>query len=301
MEFAERGTVVRAAQVLGYTPSAVSQQLAALTKQAGTPLTRHVGRGLVLTPAGTALAASAVEVLDAVERAHVAVSQRAPQVQGSVNLAVFQSAALALLPGALDILDQRAPELRVHVTQVEPEQALKDTWARDYDVVVAEEYPHHRAPLYRGLVREDLGKDTIHLCTSHTGIAAHATSVADCADFAWVMEPAGTASRHYAEQACRTAGFEPDVRYETSDLQAHLALVESGHAVALMTSLLIHASGPRVRMVDPSHNGTNAGERAQRTVFAAMRESSTGEAGIGVLLTALRESAKSVESGRSLV
>ncbi|MET0424150.1 MAG: LysR substrate-binding domain-containing protein, partial [Actinoplanes sp.] len=50
--------------------------------------------------------------------------------------------------------------------------------------------------------------------------------------------PRGAASRHFAEQLCRSTGFEPDVRYETADLQAHIRLVESGNAVALIPDLL---------------------------------------------------------------
>jgi DNA-binding transcriptional LysR family regulator len=64
------------------------------------------------------------------------------------------------------------------------------------------------------------------------------------------MEPRGTASRHWAEQVCRVAGFEPDVRFETADLQAHIRLVESGHAVALLPDLVWGGSAPSVRTVD---------------------------------------------------
>ncbi|WP_062078823.1 LysR family transcriptional regulator [Demequina globuliformis] len=285
VEFSERGTVAGAAQSLGYTPSAVSQQLAALTRQAGVPLTRRVGRRLVLTPAGTALAESSGDVLDALERAQNAVSSTSTSINGQVRLAIFQSAALALLPGALTALASTAPQLRLLVTQVEPEQALRDTWSRDYDVVVAEEYPHHRAPLYEGLTRSDLVKDTLSLCTGLAGAGSQATSVADCAGAPWVMEPRGTATRHYAEQTCRAAGFEPDVRFETSDLHTHLALVESGHAVTFLPSLLLHNYAGQVRAI------THAPGQ-HRTVFTAMRESTEGSTAVAAVLAALTAAAQ---------
>ncbi|PRC59215.1 LysR family transcriptional regulator, partial [Mycobacterium sp. ITM-2017-0098] len=64
------------------------------------------------------------------------------------------------------------------------------------------------------------------------------TSVRDAAKLPWTMEPAGTASRHWAEQPCRRAGFEPDVRFETDDLEAQIALIESGNAVAILPDLM---------------------------------------------------------------
>ncbi|WP_061962104.1 LysR family transcriptional regulator [Demequina flava] len=290
VEFAERGTVAATAQALGYTPSAVSQQLTSLARQARVPLVRRVGRNLVLTPAGTALAQSSTDVLDALERAEAAVSANSPELRGEVHLAIFQSAALALLPATLDALRDRAPLLRLRMTQVEPESALRDTWARDYDIVVAEEYPHHRAPLYKGLTQETLVRDTIRLCVSpeaqrHKDVAG----LADCVNLPWVMEPQGTATRHYGEQACRAAGFEPDVRFETSDLQAHLALVESGHAVAFLPSLFLERASAAVTAM------THAPDQ-RRTVFAAMRESSAGEPGIAVVLNALRDAAAPLDA-----
>jgi DNA-binding transcriptional LysR family regulator len=64
------------------------------------------------------------------------------------------------------------------------------------------------------------------------------------------MEPRGAASRHWAEQACRSAGFEPDVRYETADLQAQIRLIESGNAVALMPDLVWTGMSRPVQLLD---------------------------------------------------
>jgi DNA-binding transcriptional LysR family regulator len=80
----------------------------------------------------------------------------------------------------------------------------------------------------------------------------------------WVMEPRGTASRHFAEQMCRTAGFEPDVRYETADLQAHIRLVESGNAVAFIPDLVWAGRSTSGRLLTPP------GE-PRRTIFTAQR------------------------------
>jgi len=283
-EFALRGTISATADALGYTASAVSQQLAALERSAGASLTRRVGRRLVLTPAGVSLAASADEVLAALERAQSAVRGVTANISGTVRLAVFQSAALSLLPLALRYVRRAAPELRVQVTQSEPAQALEDTWAREFDLVVAEEYPYHSAPHYSGLVRDILVADDIRLATplAHVG-----TSMRSCTQVPWVMEPRGTASRHFAEQLCRVTGFEPDVRFETADLQAHIALVSAGEAVALVPDLMrADAEGGLALHPLP--------QSPARTVFTAMRESSLADPAIRVVISSLKDAAASL-------
>ncbi|NTV39438.1 MAG: LysR family transcriptional regulator, partial [Demequinaceae bacterium] len=228
-EFAARGTIAAAAEAMGYTPSAISQQLSILEREAGVPLTVRSGRRLRLTAAGERLVGRAEAILATLEMAQSELRSDEGPIDGTVNLAVFQSAALSLVPAALGFLASAHPLLRVHVTQSEPGAALADTWARNFDLVVAEEYPHHSAPHYKGIDRRPLISDEIRLCVG--GAWSAATTLIGVADAPWVMEPRGTATRHFAEQACRTAGFEPDVRFETPDLQAHARYIQEGLAV----------------------------------------------------------------------
>src|SRR3954468_2891538 len=100
-EVAEQGSVTAAAGVLHCTPSAVSQQLKALEATAGTPLVERVGRGIRVTPAGLELAATAVDVAQALERAAAACARFTRRPTGTVRVAVFQSAGQMLLPGLL--------------------------------------------------------------------------------------------------------------------------------------------------------------------------------------------------------
>jgi DNA-binding transcriptional LysR family regulator len=282
-ELAVRGTVTDVAAALGYSASAVSQQLSALEREAGVALTRRSGRRLLLTPAGQELAADAESILRMVEESQARLRAGTGSPSGTVRLAVFQSAALALLPSAVPLLAETAPRVRIEVTQSEPAQALEDTWAREFDVVVAEEYPHHSAPHYDGLTRVTLIRDEIRLATPE-GWSAR---LQDHRDSAWVMEPRGTASRHFAEQTCRVAGFEPDVRFETADLHAHMALVDASLAVAFVPGLMA-ATAPltvlRHRLAQPAH----------RTVFAACRQSSHADPAIAATLAALRRAAEAV-------
>jgi DNA-binding transcriptional LysR family regulator len=181
---------------------------------------------------------------------------------------VFQSAALGIIPQALTLLALEHPTLRVEITQREPESALAAVWAREFDLVIAEQYPGHAAPRSDELDREPLCMDMIRLGAPSASIR----SLADARDLPWVMEPRGTASRHWAEQTCRLAGFEPDVRFETADLQAHIRLVESGHAAALLPDLVWGTREPTIRVLELAG-------RPRREVFTSARRSgSTGAA-----------------------
>lgn len=279
-EVHRRGTLHAVARALAYSPSTISQQLAQLEVEAGVPLLERSGRRVQLTPQGELLVEGAGRLLDEMERlesalgASLAATEGEP-LRGTVRLAVFQSAALGVVPRALSLLEAEHPSLRVEVTQREPESALDEVWAREFDLVIAEQYPAHAAPLRRELDRVPLHRDALRLGVPR---GWRERSLADVADAAWVMEPRGTASRHWAEQQCRLAGFEPDVRFETADLQAHVRLIEAGHAVALLPDLLWMGARPPVRLVDlpgaPEREVFTAARRpsASRPAIVAVRE-----------------------------
>jgi len=238
-ELAARGTLAAVADALNFSPSAVSQQLSLLEKETGMTLLRKSGRRVQLTPQAEVLVESAGEVLDTLERAEARLQGSLTRVSGKVRVAVFQSAALALMPATLRAMATRYPDVRVEMVQREPEEALRETWARDFDMVIAEQYPAHAAPHHPGLDRRALTTDTIRLALPSTLNSLHPVDTLFGAQvMPWVMEPRGAASRHFAEQMCRRTGFEPDVRYETADLQAHIRLVQSGNAVALIPDLV---------------------------------------------------------------
>jgi len=250
-ELAVRGTLAEVAAALHQSPSSVSQQLSLLEREAGTELLRKVGRRVRLTPAAELLVEHAAAILDRLEQAESELVAIGGEVAGTVRIAVFQSAALAFMPQLIADLAEQHPRLRVTMSQREPEEALYETWVRGFDLVIAEQYPGHAAPRHPDLDRIPLTTDALRLAVPPTGGAwERIEGIADAADVPWVMEPAGAASRHFAEQLCRTHGFEPDVRYETADLQAHLALIESGNAVAVLPGLMSVRRPPEVRFLD---------------------------------------------------
>lgn len=272
-----RGTIAAVAAALSYTPSSVSQQLALLEAEAGVPLLEKSGRRVRLTPQAEVLVGHTTALIERLELMEAELDRSLTEVTGTVRLAVFQSAALGLVPQALTILSAEYPQLRVEVTQREPEHALFETWTREFDLVIAEQYPGHAAPRQPDLDRVPLCRDELRL-----GVPAElrASSLEGARDSAWVMEPRGTASRHFAEQLCRQAGFEPDVRFETADLQAHIRLVESGHAVALLPDLVWAGREPGIRLLHLDGSPS-------RTVFTSVREASVARPGIVACRAAL--------------
>jgi len=270
-----RGTIAAVAEALAYSPSSVSQQLALLETEAGVPLLTKVGRRVQLTPQAEVLVSHTTQLLERMELMEAELDSSLTEVRGTVRLAVFQSAALGIIPQALTLLAAEYPALRVEITQREPENALFEVWARDFDLVVAEQYPGHAAPRQPELDRVALCRDELRL--------GGAPSLAESAGRAWVMEPRGTASRHWAEQLCRTAGFEPDVRFETADLQAHIRLVESGHAVALLPDLVWGGRRPSIAL-------TSLDGAPSREVFTSVREASRERPAILALRNVLERS-----------
>jgi DNA-binding transcriptional LysR family regulator len=249
VELSQRGTLAAVAEALSYSPSSVSQQLSQLEREAGVPLLVQVGRRVQLTPQAEVLVEHARAVLDRLEEAESDVARSLTTVGGTVRIAVFQSAAHAIVPQALTLLRAEHPELRVEVTEREPELALFDVAARDFDLVIAEQYPGHTRAHRDDLDRVHLAADTIRLALPPDATDA-ASGLAAASDSPWVLEPAGTASREWAEQLCREAGFEPDVRFETADLMAHIRLIRSGNAVGLLPDLVWAGEVPSVMLVD---------------------------------------------------
>ena len=304
VELSQRGTLAAVAEALSYSPSSVSQQLSLLEREAGVPLLVQVGRRVQLTPQAELLVEHARAVLDRLEEAESEVARSLTTVGGTVRIAVFQSAAHAVVPQALSLLRTEHPELRVEVTEREPELALFDVAARDFDLVVAEQYPGHTRAHRDDLDRVHLAADVIRLALPPGAAAPDATRRADATEptdgagradasavFAaasgmpWVLEPEGTASREWAEQLCRNAGFEPDVRFETADLMAHIRLIRSGNAVGLLPDLVWAGETPSVTLLDlPGH--------PEREVFTSTRHAASARPAVVACRDALARAAR---------
>lgn len=261
-ELAVHGTLARVAEVIHQSPSSVSQQLSLLEREVGVELLTKSGRRVELTPAAELLAEHAATILGLLEQAEAEVKALGDDVAGTVHVAAFQSAALAFMPQLLTHLASAHPRLKVSMSQRVPEEALLEARSSEFDLVIAEQYPHAPAPLHAELDRKPLTSDRLRLAVPPAW--DHVGALRDAAHLPWVMEPRGSASRTWAEAMCRQAGFEPDVRFETDDLEAHIALVETANAVVILPGLMTVRREPKVRWVDLPG-------RPRREVFTSTR------------------------------
>ena len=240
------------------------------------PLLVPDGRRVRLTEHGAALAAHAARALALDERARAELETLRPGI-APVRIAVLQTAARALVPAALTLLAERAPQLRVEVAEMPPEEGLFELSARGYDLVIAEQYPGHTRAHRSELDRVVLGTDPVRIASQ-----LPVSGLADLGSHAWVMEPRGTAAREWAVQQCRAAGFEPDVRFELADLTAHVQLIAAGHAVGLLPDLLWAGQPATVALTDLDGHPV-------REIFTAARHSDVERPSIRTVRQALAD------------
>ena len=160
-----RGTIAAVAEAASYSPSAVSQQLARSSARWASSCCASPAAACGSPPQAERLVERTGDRSTSSSSPNPA-AHLGEDVVGTVRIAVFQSAMLALMPAALQAMRTVAPEVRVEIVQREPETALHETWLRDFDLVVAEQYPGHAAPHPPGLDRQPLTTDAIRLAVA---------------------------------------------------------------------------------------------------------------------------------------
>ena len=294
-ELNARGTIAAVADALRFTPSAVSQQLAVLEREAGLPLLERAGRGVRLTDAALVLVEHAGALLERVELAEADLAAAAGTVAGRGRIASFQSVAFHLAVPAMQALSHEAPGLRCELVEAEPEWSLPALAIGDVDLVLADEWEHQPLARLEGLVREDLLRDPVHvvLPAGHPVLRRHpdAVPLAELAGEAWTSGHHGTAWRSMIERTCRELGrFEPDIRHRTNDAVLSMALVAGGRAVTLLPALVDPASHPGTA-VRPIAEGA-----VYRNVLMASRAADAERPSVQALLAAIRAAAVDVSA-----
>src|SRR5580658_1254741 len=266
-ELARRDTIAAVAQALCYTPSAVSQQLAALERDAGVPLLQRTGRRVTLTPAGAALAGQTEEILALLERAAAGLAAARTGLTGPLRIGAFPTAMRTILPAALVALGRDHPGLELMVTELDPAAVPDALRSGALDVALVHEYEFVPAPRDPALDTEPLLEEAIYLAsagpppvvgedtagedTAGEDTAGEDTAGEDTAgedpvgghrDSPWIMASPGTLCHTMAVRACQAAGFTPRIRHHGDDFVTVLALVAAGQGVALVPQL--GATGP---------------------------------------------------------
>jgi DNA-binding transcriptional LysR family regulator len=242
------GSISAAASVLGYTQSAVSQQLAALEREVGTALVDRSQRPLRATRAGASLRPHVERVLAALGGAEAALEDlRADTTR--LRLAAFPSALSSFVPAAVRDLRRAHPELLVQVLQLETAEAVERLRGGDADLAVVHHMPGLAVPETAGLQRRRLLVDHLYvvLAEGHRLSRRDAISLTDLEAEPLILPrrdtPAGR-FRSVVEHLCAQAGFAPRVAYELDDLPAAQAFVAAGIAVVPMHGLILATLPP---------------------------------------------------------
>jgi DNA-binding transcriptional LysR family regulator len=286
-ELRERRTIAAVADALQFTPSAVSQQLAMLEREAGVRLLERAGRGVRLTDAALVLAEHADALLERAALAEADLAAAAGTVAGRARIAGFESVTLRLALPAMESLAREAPRLRCELVEAEPEEALPALALGDVDLVLADEWQHQPRRLPAGVERHDLLRDRVRLAlpSGHPAAERHpeAVPLGELAGDAWTTGHAGLGWDEMTRRTCQgLAGFDPDVRHRTNDAGISLEVVARGLAVTMLPDLVLAGGHSGVTTRDIAEGPTS------RAIFAATRSTDAARPSTQALLAAVR-------------
>jgi DNA-binding transcriptional LysR family regulator len=278
-ELAARGTVAATAEALAFTPSAVSQQLSALEREAGVVLLEREGRRLQLTDAGRTLVAHADAVLAQLERAEADLHAGSTEISGTLNVAAFSSFARSLLPHAAAPM-LKHERLQLHVRDAEPQDSIPLLRLGELDVVVAQRFPYVPRDFGPASHVVDLFDDALHLATG-PGHHDATPNFPDLAGRPWVAGHPGTSCHEVVLHACHAAGHEPRIVGFSNDFAVVSALVAQGVGVALIPEIAHDQAPPEVRLrpLDPP---------LSRQVVAVVRAGAEQRPAVAAFLDELR-------------
>jgi DNA-binding transcriptional LysR family regulator len=285
-ELAQRGTVTAVAQALHLTPSAVSQQLKALEREAGIALTMRSGRGLALTPAGRMLADTAKDVAVAIERAEAVWADFVEQPKGEVTLSVFQSFGQMMLPGVLRRLED-VSGLRVICTDEDPHLPDFTDMIPDHDILVADAPGVLPGWRERGLVITELMREPLDIALPEGHpLAEHAElTPADVIGERWIGVPEGLPFDRILQRIEAITGLTADVRQRFLDNGIIEAMVAGGHGIAILPRYTTrdHENGLVTRPL--------AGVRSERVIWTLQRPEVAVRPSVRLVIQALRDEA----------
>jgi DNA-binding transcriptional LysR family regulator len=241
-EVAYGGSVSAAAHALSYTQSAVSQQIAALEAEAGTPLLERHPRGVTLTAAGQTLVGHAEGILARVDAAESALAEIAGLRAGKLRLASFPTAGATLVPRAIAAFRESYPDVEITLTEGEPEDIAPRVRRGELDLALLYEFDEPSALAQARTLT--LLEDPMYLALSsdHPLAGKEGLRLADLAGESWVQTSDASPCARHVVRLCHAAGFEPRVSFHSDDYQTIQGLVAAGVGVALIPELALSAS-----------------------------------------------------------
>jgi DNA-binding transcriptional LysR family regulator len=293
-EFAERGSIAATAAALGYTPSAVSQQLTALEREAGAVLLDRTARSAELTDAGWRLVGHARRILAMIESAEADLSAREQEPQGRVVVTAFPTAAAAFAPALAHSLRVH-PGLTLLLRQTQRAEGLRPVRSGEADIALVDDWsgrlPGQQPQNQQGLLAfHRLLRDPLVLVVprAHPVAGRSRIQMRALREEAWMVTPEGEPSRQAVDRLFANAGGAPPVSWEFEGLGTILSLVAQGIGIAAVPRLALAAGAGRVAVRELP------GAVPARDVYAVVRASSVRRPATSVALAALHAAAESL-------
>jgi molybdate transport repressor ModE-like protein len=254
-EVAQQGSFSAAADALYLSQSAVSQQIATLEKEVGMKLLDRTREGPKLTDAGRVLvshAEAAIARLDEAERELAAI---AGLEGGELRMASFPSASASLLTEAVSVFHRRHPKVRLSVADAEPEESLPRLRGGEIDLVLTFDYATLPSVNERDLDRTLVLTESMHVALpkNHELAKREVVPLLELAEWEWLCGSRPSSCGEVVLQACRDAGFEPQVGFESDDYHVMQGFIAAGLGVTLLPDLALPTlrSDLVVRATDP--------------------------------------------------
>jgi DNA-binding transcriptional LysR family regulator len=280
----DHGSVSMAATALGYTPSAVSQQVKRLERQAGLPLLERLGRGVILTPAGRELVVAGSVLLTDLERIEADLHRTASTVAGHLEVAAFSTAMRGLVAPAIRDLLTAHPDLSVRLTECEPWPTIDNVASGQVDVGLVHSWGDVPLAIPQHVQAVEMARDVADVLVpaTHRLATRKRISPADVLDEGWIATPEGSICRQWLTRMYLGTGRLPQIAHVSMEFDSHIALVRAGLGIALVPRLG-RTPLPDGVVAVAAHEPTPT-----RTVTALHRDSMAGSPAIAALLEALR-------------
>ncbi|HZA90167.1 MAG TPA: LysR family transcriptional regulator, partial [Solirubrobacterales bacterium] len=240
-EVARRGSFSAAADALYLSQSAVSQQVATLEREVGMSLLERTNGGPKLTDAGRTLVDHGEAAIARLEEAEQEVAAIAGLEGGELRIASFPTASAILLTEALAEFSDSHPNVRLSVTEAEPEQSLPMLHAAEIDLALTFDYTMLPAKNDRDVDRELLLTESMYVALprDHPLAGADRVRLADLADEAWVCGTRPSSCSQAVVETCRAAGFEPRIAFESDEYPVLQGYVAAGLGYTLLPDLAL--------------------------------------------------------------
>jgi DNA-binding transcriptional LysR family regulator len=293
-EVAARGSFSGAADALSYTQSAVSQQIAALEREAGTMLVERSARGVRLTDAGTALVGHADAIIARLDAAERELEAIAGLRGGHLRIVAFISAAASLMPLAIAEFRRRHPAVELSLEPREPAEAMDGLRSGECDVALSLEASF--AP-YAGdaIAKTPLLDDPMFLVLPGDHPLAHKPNLRleDLADEPFIQGAVGTCpDTQILLRAANAAGFEPRIAFQSNDYTAIQGFIAAGVGVGLIPDLALVSVRDDIVIRDLGPQAPS------RRVFAATLDGSYQSPAAAAMLDILISVGREYETGR---